>query len=362
MRQTRESAGSLATLLFVGAFAFAGAWQLGWWLAGSGADRASREPEVRSLGGQMQTLACALVLLPSCPPGVPIVAPPTEAHGRSYRELFASVPDLGAALEMVHWNQGDEAEAARLLSVIRALVLGRNRQADSSGRERLELLLGEIWQSHPELVTASACTYCGDMPRFARALLERHEPDPEWSRRLAAGHPTRLRLLGSEGHLEPLEIREAAVLHAELSHAGEPATARYVASVLIENQDFAPLLAWVTKGLGGGRALDDVGDLGALPPEIVRGAWEHGVSIGGHPTRLTDHLVGEGYRPALRWTIWVLDGSAPYIEAHRGKYRAILRRHVDFPAHRGTTLAEFYSAHWRAITWHPEARKWRLRG
>jgi hypothetical protein len=246
------------------------------------------------------------------------------------------------------------------MSVIKSLELGRYRQNRRSAHGRLKELVTETWRDHPELVTASTCTHCGDIPGLARAQMEAYPPDPEWAVRFAAGHPRNLTLLGNKDYLTPDQILDLAVVHAELFSPGRPSTARYVADVLIENGRYESLLAWVTKGLNGTWALEDVGDLSELPPEIVTGAWERGVFIGDHPIRLTEYLVQRGYRPALRWLIWMLDGGAKYITANQARYENIFRRTVHLPSHPGMSLSQFYSTYWRDIQWDPETGTWRI--
>lgn len=361
MKRTRESGISAAALLLLGIFSFVGAWHLGWTAAGAHTTQPVDERTPRDFGEQAQVLACGAVRsLPFCPPRMSIVTRPANGQGQTYRKLFASLPDLAAALEQLRWNRGDGAEAVRLMSVIKSLELGRYRQSRRSARGRLKELVAETWRDHPQLVIASSCTHCGDIPRLARAQMDAHPPDVEWAVRLASGHPLNLTKLGGTGYLTPDQILELAVVHAELFSPGYPSSARFVARVLIENQRYDSLLAWVTKGLNGSSALEGVGDLSELPPEIVEGAWERGVFIGNHPIRLTDYLVQNGYRPALRWLIWMLDGSAKYITANQARYEDIFRRTVQLSAHPGMSLSEFYSAYWRDIYWDPDTGTWRI--
>jgi len=361
MKRARESGVSVAALLVVGIFSFVGAWHLGWTAAGSHTTRPVDERTPRGFGEQAQLLACAVVRsLPACPPRMSIVTQPANGQGQTYRELFASLPDLAAALEQLRWNRGDGAEAVRLMSVIKSLELGRYRQNRRSAHGRLKELVTETWRDHPELVTASSCTHCGDIPGMARAQMDANPPAAEWAVRFASGHPRNLTLLGNKGYLTTDQILELAVVHAELFSPGRSSTSQYVANVLIENQRYDSLLAWVTKGLNGSAALEGVGDLSELPPAIVAGAWERGVFIGNHPIRLTDYLVQQGYRPALRWLIWMLDGSAKYITANQARYEDIFRRTVHLPSHPGMSLSQFYSAYWRDIHWDPETGTWRI--
>jgi hypothetical protein len=80
---------------------------------------------------------------------------------------------------------------------------------------------------------------------------------------------------------------------------------------------------------------------------------------------LTEYLLQRGYRPALRWLVWLQDGSAPYLtdkythyRHYAPRYEQMLKSFTDFPVSRGSELGAFYSRHWRDIHWDDYSKKW----
>lgn len=336
----------IATWLTLAAFSGWGAAQVGWAVVDHWVAPAATEPARESMARRSE----------------PRTEPQTE------RERFAAQPDLEAALRELHWQGGDEVDAARFLSVVRALDLGWHRQGgDYEARHESERIVSELWQAHPELVTATTCTYCGRLSDAVRHQVVEAPPDPAWIAQLAGSHPRYLHELASNGMVSPERTLRLAAIHAELSSPGDAPTAGFVGSVLIQAKAHDALLAWVSKGLNGGRALDDVSDLSALPSEIVIAAWRRGVSIGSESPRLTEYLLLQGYRPALRWLVWLLDGGAEYVstgdyqfQRYQKFYVDTFRLNVTFRSYQGRTLGQFYSHNWRDIHWNADRRIWQL--
>jgi hypothetical protein len=296
----------------------------------------------------------------------PLVEPPADARSRSYRELFASVPDLTAALAPLRWNGGDEAEAARLMSVLVALWQAYSDQV--SARELTDQLVHDAWSAHPELVSASVCTYCGVISHAIEEQVKTQPIDREWAERIAPRDPVWLARLAQRDAVPRERVLSASPLLAELFVPGDAPTAEFVADALIEQQLYAPLIPWVGSGLNGGRALGGVSDVSSLPLSVVVASWEQGVRIADHSARLTEYLVRQGHRPALRWAVWVIDQSAPYIGRsyvewnHKPTtYLDAVMRHAPFLLRPNQPIARVYSDRWRDIAWDAAERRWRLR-
>jgi hypothetical protein len=362
MDATRTPARFVALALLVSAFSFIGAWEIGWWAVEMVTPRAGEPDATVDLSESLALLPCALVsTLPFCRPRMQVVQPASEANDRSYRELFASLPDADSAVAKLRWNHGSEAEAARLLSVIDALRRSQNASGQRSANAAFEQLLIATWQDHPRIVTASICAWCTGASAIDTQLAER-APDAEWVRRVGARQSKRFQLLGSAGKLDAAELPRLAELHGELEFPGSASSARYVANFLIADRRWETLHAWVSKGLNGNFGLGDVQDLASLPPEIVRSAWEDGVRMGHVDARLTAHLLELGHRPALRWLLWSTDPSSHYLDRWASRSRGLAQRYVGFASPNSAEASRYYSAHWREIAWDAETRTWRRSG
>lgn len=328
-------------------------------------DSAFRGQVVEALR-ELQTSACANGFrFPGLEcPGVAVVKHPAGKSREALDTRFARLPNLSAAVDKLQWNYGSESDAARLLTIVRALELGRHSQRRQNAEAEVAItrLLRGIWAEYPSLVAASACLYCGSSFKRVSTLVKVGSDAPEQLKQLAAGHPRLLTEIAPIGVLSPAEIRELALIHAELSGAGVSGTAEFIGSILKEEGNHKLLEAWVTKGLNGGRALGTAG-LGALPREVVIAAWENGVRLGYDQVELSEYLVAQGYRPALRWVVWLESTSYKYLhgwsyERVEGQYESILARHTRFPSSKGDSLARFYSNNWASIEWEPKSGQW----
>lgn len=279
------------------------------------------------------------------------------------RKRAASLPDLSSALSTLQWQGGDEAEAARMMSIIKALELGRYNSKDRMAQQNIFALTQQVWLEHPQLVSAADCIYCGDVADAVRELLQKQALDPQWARQLAGGIPRYFPLLGKQELLDKGTQAKLANLYAQLAVPGDAALASYVAEILFENNEQEQLKLWVSRGLNGGRAFATM-NLEQLPQALLITAWRQGVSLGYDSPELTAHLLGQGYRPALRWLLWLLDGSVPAISENQlyqndqQQYRDMLYRYVSLPAEEGPELSRYYSEHWRAIDWDAEQQQW----
>lgn len=292
---------------------------------------------------------------------------PVEAYRHlPLRSQFAHLPDLKSAINQLNWNDGDGQEAARLLSIVRTLTLGRQREAykNQQAAAAITRLLEPVWQRYPGLVAASHCLYCGSF--FSDVLipfLKEGSSEEEWLLRLAGGHSRLARALYDAGQIEIADLDRIASLQAALTTAGDRETARFIGNVLRKNGEFELLENWSTRGLNGHYAFQGEHNLDDLPRQLIINTWEAAVRRGSDNARLTRFLIASGYRPALRWAIWLMDGTAEYLRSYsfkyeQDRYRSFLRTHLDFPANSFSDLGGFYSQYWSLIRWDEAARQW----
>lgn len=298
-------------------------------------------------------------------PGLDCLAGGTRAvpapQGAPLAVQFAQLPTLASAVDKLSWSGGSEVEATRLLTVLYAIQYSRSSELYASGvYEGSARLLNQIWEAYPELVVGSACYYCGHQSRYLNSHLLTQMPTPEVLHQMYKMNPSLLGAAKAKNLFTSSTLHELALIHADLSAAGDGSSATAVADILIQHQEYDQLMKWSYKGLNGGRSLGNA-SLATIPRENVIAAWENGVRIGYDDPNLSQFLVGTGYRPALRWVIWYLSGDYPYL-SQRGeaaKYKGILMRYTDFPVNTNTQLAEYYSDNWRRIKWDDSLGKWK---
>lgn len=278
---------------------------------------------------------------------------------------FARLPHLSAVVEKLVWSGGSEAEAVKLLTVLQSLTLARQRQSQEnySAIPTITYLLKPIWRKYPQLVAAHSCLYCGNSFNVLSKLVAEGENNYSTLQPLGEGHPRLLREINLHHDVDAESTLKIAQLQAELLQAGDASSAEFVGQLLAQGQHYSQLKMWVSNGLNGGRALTKL-DLDSLPLDIVIKAWEQGVSSGYDTVQLSQFLVGKGYRPALRWVVWLQSGELPYLQSwsykrEQSKYQLMLKNFTDFPENSGSGLAHYYSQNWKSIYWDNSEKRWR---
>lgn len=292
-----------------------------------------------------------------------IVGMDQSTDAKSLRTQFAYASNLPSALSKLKWNGGDEQDAARYLSVMTAIENGRS---ESSGiPSSMSGILEDIWNKYPDLVATSHCLNCN---RFYQHVLEPYfnagTKTIDRLNQIASGHPRFLQAIYKSGQLNIEDVQTMAKLQAELLSSQDAATARFIGDILLKDNDLKALHHWSSKGWNGSYALSDYHKLLKLPENIIVDAWERGVVKGADNAEITRYLVSTGYRPALRWLLWVHAGNLKYFkntryQAQKDTYNdLILTLHTDFPNDSKDDLAGFYSKHWENISWNAVTEKW----
>ena len=265
----------------------------------------------------------------------------------------------------LQWRGGSEAEAAAFIATIKTLGM---RDFENHSRyldKETTAIITPVFRDYPTLVSASACIFCGSISEAILKNIEQQELTREWALEVGRGIDRYLPLLAERQVLDAEELQRLARIQAQLGHAGSSQIGEFVARQLIVQGDRALLQLWVSKGLNGGHSLRDEAQLSVLPREVVIAAWRQGTAGGSDPRLLTEYLLKSGYRPALRWLVWLQDGGAANLsnnytayKYYRQQYEGMLRNHTDFPVYAGKGLGEFYSRNWQAIRWDDSTKKW----
>lgn len=287
-----------------------------------------------------------------------------QPNKESLERQFAKLPSLSSAVDKLQFLNGTEADAVKLLTLLNNLKLSRSRQSAENYRAipLMTKLLLPVWRKYPDMVAASACLYCGNSFNVLSKLIASNDTDNELLKNLAMGHPRLLKEVSSQNLFASNKLNEIVKLQAALSSAGDGGTAEFIGKFLLNNKDYNSLRVWINKGLNGSRALGNA-DLNSLPYDLVVTAWQQGVSIGYDQVELSQYLVSSGYRPALRWVLWLQDSNLKYIRSwsykrQQGKYESILDKHTDFSLRSDKSLSQYYSDNWKHVYWDKTQKRW----
>jgi len=281
----------------------------------------------------------------------------------SVAERLAYLPDVISVMNKLYLPDNSSSSAAKFITLVG--LLQESRQHDSSGAYKalgnIAEKLGTVWTIYPELVVAKTCIFCGSYTSsIIQKLGERKSQNLKAITRMAKLHP--LLFASVYPHIDKAIAQDAAMQLALLKGAGSEASAIAIGKHLNADMPTHYLNAWVTQGLNGTRALNDL-DFNSVPLETRILAWESGILIGYDPIELTQHLTAEGYRPALRWLVWLNGTPLKYLqgwshERNNAKYNALLDQHTDFGHLGGNALAMFYSDNWSNIFWDDQQSRW----
>ena len=269
----------------------------------------------------------------------------------------------------LRWHDGDEQDAARLLSIVNTLTLARNDPYKNQfAAPAISSLLTPVWDKYPQLVAASHCLYCGGFFEHAlQGFIATGTQEKAWFKRFLSGHPRFLRVAYEAGQIADNELINIARLHAELQYPGDGQTLRFIGNVLLHEKDYDLLHGWSTRGMNGESSFDSVQDYASLPRDLLIDAWQMSIAGGFDSARLTRHLIKTGYRPALRWLIWLSAGNVDYLKTYHYKnyekqrYDDFLKEMLDIPLAGFSDLAGFYSENWQKIHWDKGLKRWVLR-
>jgi hypothetical protein len=345
---------------------FALMYQAGLHLAHGQYTRSAPDSMTRELGHALNALACREVgYVKACEaPAAKVQRDPELAHSTNARQYLASLPDLATALTKLQWLGGDDAAAVRFLSVMHAVRMGRGSE-HARVADVMKPLMQPIWEAYPQITSASVCTFCGAASTISKQFASEQTLDDKISTRMSRNHVDYFVALTGRVSFTPDEAHQLATTYAQLS-SGDNRTLVAIANFLAEQHEYAALRIWVTNNMNGGFALDGIPDLSSVPRDVLIAAWERSASAGYDSRKLTEYLMKTGYRPTLRFVVWMQDGAANYLSSknsryarERGRYAGLLSKYTNFPELQGRLLGEYYSTNWREIKWDSEHSEWR---
>ena len=287
-----------------------------------------------------------------------------DGSTESYAKLLSSVENIDAALKKLR-PATNELELVRLLSILDTVVGAWSGVPYGYDNQRILVinLLIEQWEEHAKLIAAANCIYCGSYFQMLTGLVHLKGLNDEWHDTALRIHPRFMQIADTVKPIDD-ELRiKLARIYSRLVSPGDANIAKYIAHVLLSNNDLNDYLFWSIHGLNGHNSVMAIDDFSAMPKDYLQNIWLSGASGGYVNHELTYHLLSTGYRPALRWLIWVLDGGAKYMQTHAFKYQSekyieVMTQYTDFPVQIGPELSEYYSNNWNNIVWHKESKKW----
>jgi hypothetical protein len=275
-------------------------------------------------------------------------------------ERLASQASMRTAISNVHWNNISEAEAVRYTAFIRGLQSGTwSDQGSNNPWELARNALWPIWQAYPDIAVGSQSywRYFHDSNMYEWFTKSRQHDEY-----LASLVETIPHLFGQfHTHVKPNqdEVLSLAKLQAPLGFHGN----RYgfLGSVLIRHGDNSALHDLVANTNSAAPIMGQ--DWSTIAPQAIRLSWQQGVLSSDDLPKFTATLVAQGYRPALRWAVWMsAEGrrskSLRRMAMHAPSYTQILNTHTEFNIDNTKAWDQFYSENWSNIVWNSDRKKW----
>jgi len=243
---------------------------------------------------------------------------PKNIETSVFIEKLAHSETLNEAMKLARWNGGTEREAVRYLALVRAL---QSEKWPNKGLEKpwtiVRDALAPSWALYPKITVASQCYWCSY-----------HDSNIyEWFTNLRYHDDYLLTLMEYTPHL--FGQFEQYIDSSERKHA-----------MAIKQSMLAK-----------------------LPEDIVRLSWQQGVRAADDLPVFTAKMIRAGYRPALRWALWVVsegrsNPALRRLSGHLNAYQTLIEESTDFPLSVGETWDSFYTQHWRQIVFDASAKKW----
>ena len=290
------------------------------------------------------------------------LCPRRQQQRRELKRNIASLPDLNSAMARMRWHGGNEALATRYTVLVRSLQAAGFKQPGHAEYWAIaRKALTPIREQYPEIVAASHCYWCNyhDSNLFEWFTTSNLHPG-----QLLAIAQTTPHLFGqfeNRLRLDEAEKLRLAQLQARLAHHGNRGD--FLSRVLRRNGDFEHFSHLVRNTISAAPLLD--ADWSSVPIADARLSWQQGVRHNDDLPQFTEYLLAQGYRPALRWLLWLLAEANGATELskyrpHFDAYSKLYRKYVDFDLGEGQDPAAFYSLNWQAIGWQQSSRQWTL--
>jgi len=284
---------------------------------------------------------------------------PKNIEASVFIEKLAHSETLNEAMKLARWNGGTEREAVRYLALVRAL---QSEKWPNKGLEKpwtiVRDALAPSWALYPKITVASQCYWCSyhDSNIYEWFTNLRYHDDYLLTLMEYTPH-----LFGQfEQYIDSSERKHAmAIKQSMLANHGN----RYgfLGRVLFENQDWDALRVLVANTNSAAPIMEL--NWNELPEDIVRLSWQQGVRAADDLPVFTAKMIRAGYRPALRWALWVVsegrsNPALRRLSGHLNAYQTLIEESTDFPLSVGETWDSFYTQHWRQIVFDASAKKW----
>ena len=281
----------------------------------------------------------------------------------SIAEQLAHLPDILSVLDKIVLPDHSSATAAKYVTLVGLLQESRAHDSSKAYKSlgQIAVKLEPAWASYPQLVVTQTCIFCGGyQSNIIEMLGNKKTQNMTAMLTMAKMHP--LYFASFYHHFDNGSVLGAAKKLALLSQAGASQSAIAVGKHLNTGTTRQHLNAWVIKGLNGTRALNEL-PFDTVPLDTRILAWQSGVLKGYDNIELTEHLLSKGYRPAMRWLVWMNGTPLNYLrswsyERNAAKYNALLNRYTSFGHLSGDSLSDFYSENWSNLFWNAQKEKW----
>jgi len=263
------------------------------------------------------------------------------------------------AMSLMSWSGGSERETVRYLGLVRAMQneTWPNRQGEKPWEVARDALLPS-WYLFPKLTVGSQCYWCSyhDSNMYEWFTNSRYHDD--YLESLVEYTP---HLFGQFDWIIKDKPRKHAMAVRQSMLANHGNRYGYLGKMLFEKQDWSALRVLVANTSSAAPIMGL--DWQKIPDDIVELSWQQGVRVSDDLPIFTEKLIQAGYRPALRWALWVVaegrsNNKLRRLSGYVNSYQALLDGYTDFKLRETESHIEAYNQRWRDIVFDASTRKW----
>lgn len=281
----------------------------------------------------------------------------------SYKELLSATGSARKAFKKLSVTNDNEIDVVRSLTLVDMITdawsLSKEGRRRNDG-DVIESIFSEQWNNSADMIIASNCNYCGSHFDFVAQMVKRYGLNPKFSQQMIGIGPRYLKIIDALTPIDAEQKKTLIINFAKLSYLGR--NKQYIAEQLLAFGEEA-LANKVLQGASpASKSLVLFQQLSAAEQDQIIQDWRFQISRGWASDDTTVMLASTGYRPALRWMIWKLDGHSEAITRGNASYKrafeSYLSKRSNFGYLKNEELSAFYSIHWMRIVWQPEKMKW----
>ncbi len=301
----------------------------------------------------------------------PLLSDKRQYSDKSYREILSSTASVNGAFRALQLPIHTEIEVIRLLTVIDMITDGWSLSGARAPRgiKLVVNILRSHWSDYADVIISSNCVYCSTGFDVNKELIKEQKVPAKYIDQIIKTSARYLKVVDKHQDIPMDEKLKLVKIFAQLSHNMLYWESDYLLGILAENNDKDILTDPSYQYLYNTVTKQSYNLLSDTEKDTIKKKWIMEVSRGNTTSvknkDITIMLAGDGYRPALRWIIWLLDEDVSYLLLHQyfrdrltQDLNLFLSKKTDFIHIKEKTLSQYYTDNWQNISWSESKKKW----